>query len=338
MKQITMRDIARLAGVSLTTASLSFRPGSRISSATRQKVLDVAHEQHYVPNQAARALRSRSSNTIGILVPDLTNPFYATLIRQADETASGRRHRILSAESEWTADREIEAIETMAQSRVAGLLLCSSEASPESFALLEKYAIPHVVMDTAPSDYPGPFVGNDLSAAGALAAEHLLSVGCKRLAMLTGDEKNANFSGFQKIQQGFVRAIQSHGIAFDKQRLIHAGLTFDDGITGGLSLLERFGDTDGIFCINDSCAYGVIEVLTNNKLRPGRDVAVIGIDDLETSRMSLISLTSIRQPYAKLAEIAANILIDIIEKKTIENIRITLPPELIIRDSTGKFQ
>jgi len=338
MKQITIRDIARLAGVSLTTASLSFKSGSRISSATRQKVLAIAREHHYVPNQAARALRSRSSRTIGICVPDLTNPFYATLIRQAELTSRERGHRLLSAESEWSPDREIEAIEAMAQSRVMGLLLCSSEGTGESFKLLQQYSIPHVVMDTAPAVYEGPFVGNDLLATGRLAAEHLVSIGCKSPPILTGALENADFSSFQKILQGFTQALAEHDMTLGKEQIVYAGLTYGQGLEGARSLLVQAGDTDGIFCMNDSCAYGVIELLTQKNIRPGFDIAVMGIDDLEASRMSLISLTSIRQPYAQLAEIATNILIDILEKKQVDNTHVALPPELVIRNSTAKFR
>ena len=335
-QRTTVKDIAREAGVSVTTVSLAFQPDSRISQKTRERILAIGDQLHYVPNASAKALRMGVSNAIGFLVNDITNPFYSFMVRNAETIARERGYQAIFADGHWDPDREKHAIESMLCSRVRGALICPCEKSKESIALLDRYSVPYVIVDTAPDDYQGALVGNNLIAAGELAAKHLLGIRCRKMALLTADRQMSSFSSFQNIKRGFLGTLQKHGISPDSVPVIHAGLTIDAGKYGFERLYAEMSDVDGVLCVNDLSAVGVMEAADAKGIRIGQNLAVIGIDDLEISATPRISLTTIRQPHDRIVELAVNALIDRIETHDTTNIRLILDPELILRNSTRR--
>ena len=335
-QRITIKDIAREAGVSETTVSLAFQPQSRISRKTRERVLAIGDRLHYVPNSSAQALRMGTSNAIGFLVNDITNPFYSFMVRSAETIARNRGYQAIFADGHWDPDRERHAIESMICSRVRGALVCPCEKSKETITLLDRHSVPYVIVDTAPDDYKGALVGNNLVAAGELAAEHLLAVHCHKIAMLTADRQMSSFSAFQNLKRGFLGVLQRHGISPDNVPVIKAGLTIDAGRYGFERLYGNLRDVDGVFCANDLSAIGVLEAADAKNIRVGQDLAVIGIDDLEISATPRISLTTIRQPHERIVDLAVNALIDSIETHDTTLVRMSLDPELILRNSTRR--
>lgn len=335
-QRATIRDIARKAGVSETTVSLAFQPKSRISQKTRERVLAIGDQLHYVPNSNAQALRLGASNAIGFLVNDITNPFYSFMVRHAETIARRRGYQAIFADGHWDPDRELHAVESMICSHVRGALVCPCEKSKQTIALLDRYSVPYVVVDTAPDDYQGALVGNNLIAAGELAAKHLLEIRCRKVAMLTADRQMSSFSAFQNIKRGFLGVLQRHGISPDTVPVIKAGLTIDAGKYGFERLYGSQGDVDGVFCANDLSAIGVIEAADGKNIRIGQDLAVVGIDDLDISATPRISLTSIRQPHERIVELAVNALIESIETNDASHVRLILDPELILRNSTRR--
>jgi LacI family transcriptional regulator len=335
-RHATIRDLAGAAGVSETTVSLAFQPNSRISRETRERILAVGDKLHYIPNLNARTLRMGKSHAIGFLVNDITNPFYAQMVRTAELMTQNRGYQVIFADGHWDPAREVQAVESMIRSRVQGVLLCLCEKTHRTIELLMRYSIPSVVIDTAPEGYTGALVGNDLVAAGELAARHLMDVGCRRVALLMADRHMVSFSAFQHIKEGFLGGLAKRKMNLDNVLAINAGLTIDQGRYGLELLLKRAKNIDGIFCMNDLSAIGVIEAADARKIRVGRELAVIGIDDLEISGPSRISLTTIRQPYKRIVECAVNALIDSIESDDLPGTRLLLEPELIVRNSTRR--
>jgi LacI family transcriptional regulator len=335
-RHVTIRDIARAAGVSDTTVSLAFQPTSRISEETRERILALGRKLHYVPNLSAQTLRVGKTNAIGFLVNDITNPYYAFMVRSAELIAQRRGYQVVFADSHWDGTREVQAVESMIRARVQGVLVCSCEKTQQGFELLSQYALPSVVIDTAPDDYQGALVGNNLVAAGRLAAEHLVEVGCRQVAFLTADRPMSGFSGLQAIKKGFLEALGNLGFDTERSPVVHGGFTIDQGKYGFELLLKSAPQVDGVFCVNDLSAIGVIEGADAKGIRVGQDLAVIGIDDLAISATPRISLTSIRQPYQRIVELAVNALLDRIESSDAAEIRMWLDPEIIVRNSTRR--
>ena len=146
-QRATIKDIANKAGVSMTTVSLAFQPKSRISQKTRERVLAIGDQLHYVPNSSAQALRLGASNTIGFLVNDITNPFYSLMVRNAETIARGRGYQAIFADGHWDPERELHAVEGMICSRVHGAMICPCEKSKETIMLLDRHSVPYVVVD-----------------------------------------------------------------------------------------------------------------------------------------------------------------------------------------------
>jgi LacI family transcriptional regulator len=332
----TIRDVARRARVSETTVSLAFREGSRISPATRGLVLKIARQLRYVPNRSAKALRDGQTRTIGFLVADITNPFYTLMISRAETVALRRGYQIFVVDSKGDADKELSGVRSMIQSRVQGTLVCLCEKTDGSGDLIEASRTPAIALDTYPRGYTGAFVENDIPAAGRLAANQLLDVGCRRPVFLTAEEDMARFSGFVKLQAGFAQALRDRGIEFGSRHIIHSGMVTAAGVSAFDEIRRTVPDADGIFCPNDLCALGVIEAADRARVRVPRDLAVMGIDDIPIASMSRLSLTSIRQPHERIAELATKALIDSIEAGTPPQIRETLAPELMVRGSTSR--
>jgi len=334
----TIKELAERAGVSWTTVSLVFQGSSRISEQTRENVLRIAREINYVPNLAARQLRRGKSRikNIGLLVNDLSNPFYAMMVHSAEKAASKRGYEILVADTQWNSDKELAELENMVQFRVDGLAACMSEANPRSIELLERFPAPFVVMDTVPDAYTGPYVANDVSAASRLATQHLIDVGCQRIVYFGGDESTRSFSAFRKITDEFTKTLKNNGRWFDDKSVYQAGLTIDAGRAAMKEILQIVPDIDGLFCANTLCAMGAMDTAAKRGIKIGSQLAVMGIDDLDICTLDCISLTAIRQPYEQLTEIAMDMLIKSIDTGSKLNLKMSLQPELVVRNSTNR--
>ena len=334
MIKSTIKDVARVAGVSDTTVSLAFQANSRISDRTRARVLSVAAQLSYTPNLAAKNLRNGSSRTIGFVVNDVTNPFYLQMFRKAEDIALLHGYGMIFAGSNWSAEKEHNLFEQMIQMRVCGVVLCLCEKSSEGIETLDRFSMPYIAVDSHPCWYAGSYVANDFCMAGELAAEHLLEQGCRRPAYFTAGRTMSNLSAFVEMQESFIAYFNRKGIEITRDDVIEAGLC----IQGGRDAFDRISvqgkHYDGVFCANDFCAMGVLEAAEKHGTIPGRDIAVIGIDDTEVSGFSKISLTSIRQPYDQLASIAMEELIKAVQADSMPNVKRKLPAELIIRNSS----
>ena len=332
----TIQSVARRARVSETTVSLAFQPGSRISDATRRRVLAAADRLKYVPNVAARQLRHGRTSTLGMLVLDLTNPFYAQMVRSVEVTAREHGYQVIAAESRWLAEEEVRSLEKMIQARVEGLLACFTEETDESLRLLKRYAVPYVALDTYPAGFKGAYVANDLVAAGRLAATHLVGAGYRRPVLVTAGEQRRHFSAFKRLRRGFAGGLQAHDIPLNAADVFAADLTIAAGNRAFAEIRRDRPDADAVFCGNDLCALGLMDAADRAGLRVGADIGIMGIDDLDASGLTRTSLTSIRQPSGALAEEAARCLIDAIRRGQPPSIRKSYLPTLIPRNSTRR--
>lgn len=333
MIKSTIKDVARLAGVSDTTVSLAFQADSRISEKTRARVLSAASELSYTPNLAAKNLRNGSSLTIGFVVNDITNPFYLQMLRKAEDIALQHGYSVIFAGSNWSAAKERYLFEQMIQMRVCGVVLCLCEKSSDGIEVLDRFRMPYIAVDSFPDWFTGSYVANDFRMAGELAAKHLLEQGCLHPAYFTADSAMNNLSAFVEMQKSFIAYFNRKSIKMTQDDVIEAGLCIQAGRDAFDRIAAQGKRYDGIFCANDLCAMGVLEATEKHGIIPGKEIAVIGIDDIEVSGFSRISLTTIRQPYDQLAEIAMEELVKAIKDKSLPEIKRKLPAELIVRNS-----
>lgn len=331
---ITVSDIARLTGVSETTVSLSFQPGSRISDATRQRVLAMAERLGYTPNRAARALRQGASRTVGVLVPDLTDTYYASLIRASEALLAAQGFGIVSAEGVWHAQKELLAIDSMIQLRVDGLLICSTETTPDSFAQLTRLGIPHIALNTFPRGYSGDYAVFDFPDAGRQAAGHFLAQGCRHPLFINASGVRSGVSSLQGILAGYRAAFAEAGLPMTDSQVIEAGDDIAAGRACARLLIDRGQPFDAIFCISDYLALGLMEGLDAAGIRAGTDVALMGIDDVPVSALERVSLTSITLDAQALAGCAVGGLLANLARSQPQPEQHRLKPVLVERRSS----
>jgi LacI family transcriptional regulator len=335
--QVTIKDIARAAKVSDTAVSLAFQEKSRISQKTREKVLRIASELGYVPNTTAQKLRMGKTKIIAFIINDITNPFYSLMVKEAEKIIESQGYEMVSANSNWDPKREEQIIRKMIQMRVEGVIFCLSEKNMNGIELLEKYSIPSISVDSYSEAYDGSYIANNFEKCGQIVSQHLLKIGCKNPGIIGADETMSEFSAFKRIFASFEKSLKTNGINIKAKNKINAGLKIAYGSKAFEQALKNGFDADGVICANDLCAMGVMEAAEKNGIRAGRDLAIVGIDDIEVSGFPKISLTSVKQPYREIAHKAANALFKLINKEA-SRIQLELAPELVIRKSTSTFE
>lgn len=330
----TIKDVAKKAGVSETTVSLSFKPKSRVSSKTRARVLQIAREMNYVPNSVAQNLRVGRTKTLGLIVNDITESFYSVMSRTATDVAYNYGYQLIYSENGWSPAKAIESTKSLIAQRVEGLILCLCEKETASIELIESMRIPHVVVDNAPEFYTGPYVINNEFAIGELAGKHLLGQGCRSIAYFNSSKDMSTFSSFTQQLSGLKNVLSQSGVSFKGKDNIYAGISIDDGAEAFGRMLDQDNWYDGILCINDEVAYGVMQEAERRGYHVGQDLAVVGIDNLRTSALDRVSLTSIHINYELMTTLAVNTLINGIESGHEITSKIMLEPELVVRSSS----
>lgn len=334
----TIKDIANLAGVSETTVSLSFQPDSRISEDTRNKVLTIAQKINYIPNTAARDLRAGRTKTLGFLINDITNPFYGSMIRRSEQIASERGYEVIFSESQWNPDRATNVVGKMIQSRIEGIILCFSEKNENTYHLVKQSGLPHIAVDAVPAFYAGSYLLNDSFNTGYIVAEHLATCGCRNIAVVNARKDIGNFSSISQMEQGFLSYMQNLPLSSSSFDILDGGLSIESGKKVFRQIRETGIVYDGIFCMNDLCAMGFMHQSRLLGSYPGRDYAIVGVDNNDVSDLDMISLSSIYIDYDDIAEEATNFLIDQLERQSIQVLQKIVKPKLIERESTRKFK
>lgn len=337
---VKMKDIARDLGVSVVTISKALRDHPDISKATRERILLKVKELGYRPNLTARSLVTGRSSLIGLIVPDLIHPFFADIAKGLSLAMRRQGYFLVLSSSEEDPDLEREEIEQMLAHRLDALIVASCQSSPESLRMVQQGDTPLVLLDRSFKELPSYFVGSDDYAAGRLATEHLLAVGCQRIAHIRGPENSVG----QRRLKGYLDTLKKHGVEMPAEYLIQAPRADVEGHQNGIAalrcLLELNRSPDGIFCYNDIVAMGVIAEALSRGIAVPKDVAVIGCGNLHYSSEIRVPLSSIDQRSGEIGQRAARLILDILaakaDKATLDCREIILQPRLIARDSTAR--
>ncbi len=318
------------------SVSLAFKGSPKISEATRRRIFEIAEKLNYVPNQAARQLRTGKTDIVGFIVTDLANPFHSMMVKHAESAFNEMGLTLFSGGSNWQEKRELAFAERLIRMQVRGVLICPCEKNFAAFELLDRAGIPYVALDSVPDSYRGACVVNDLEQCGRLMAEHFHQTGARSPAYVDAAPEMLYFSAFQKTREAFCRGLEAYGMAVDRRNYIAAGMTLEAGAEAFRRMSESGFDADAVFCVNDLCALGFMNEAAKHGLRAGYDFALAGIDDMEISSLSPLSLTSVRQPYRDIARKSVQMLCALMEGKKPESMRLMLPQELCARGTTLK--
>jgi LacI family transcriptional regulator/LacI family repressor for deo operon, udp, cdd, tsx, nupC, and nupG len=333
---ITIKDIARQAGVTHATVSRALHASPLISSETSERIRKIAAELGYQPSAAARSLKTNRSQAVGVILSHIADPFFSEILQGIDDIAQQHGYSLFIAASQRSPARERAIVKTMREHRVDGVIICSTPFSAEQSRLLLSYDIPIVVINNqSAEDYRYSIYHDDLAGSQAVT-QHLIDLGHQRIAYLG----NA-FSGRtnQERLSGFQAQMQAAGLPLP-EGFVHevAGSDPEQGLSGAghfLALPER---PTAIFCFNDLLATGLLRGLHQAGLSVPRDCSVAGFDNIAASAYTQPPLTTFDQPKREIGIQAAQLLLDLLnpanEIRPGPSIQ-TLRGTLLVRESTG---
>ena len=328
----TVKDIARHAGVSPATVSLVLRKSPLVAQATRAGVQSSIHSLGYVYDRAAATLRARLTHTVGLVICEITNPFYAELAAGIDDVLDQAGWVEFVANTSESPERQSRFIARMREQRVDGILLAPAEGTtPSSINELRRHGLPVVQMLRRVGQRNGDYVSADFRLGMALAAEHLIRLGHERIAFIGGGRVVTPASD---RAEAFREILQRFGLPVGP---IVKCLPTREGGASAIEELFRTRSTapTAVLCHNDLCALGAMLGLSDRGLVPGRDVAVIGFDNIPEGAMYRPALTTVAIGARAIGEEAARLLLRRIKSPEGSPESIILPPKLVIRSSCG---
>lgn len=334
-----MKDIARDLGVSVVTVSKVLRGHQDIGEETRKRVLQRIKELNYTPNLAARGLVTGRTYLVGLVVPDLLHPFFAQVAVSLSGALRKSGYYLTITTSEDSAELEEQEIIRLIGRRLDALVIASTCIDPAIFERLQKDGPPFVLIDRSFPGLKANFVGVDDEAVGRLATEHLIDVGCKRIAHLRGPE---NSPGKGRLK-GYENALRAHQLEpktgyISTLRKVDV-LSRENGAELMKQMLSLTPRPDGVFCYNDPMAIGAIHVILEAGLRIPEDIAVIGSGNLHYDSELRVPLSSIDQQTELIGERAAKLALSLLESKTPQRVKsVILQPELVARASTARVR
>jgi LacI family transcriptional regulator len=329
----TLKDVAREANVSQKTASRVLNEERYVRPEVRDRVKDAIGRLGYRSNDVARTLKLGTTRTIGLVIADISNPFYAACAQGVARVARQRGYSVILSASDEGLQAEREYVELLVRQRIAGLLLVPAAGDHSYLSSERSRGLPVVALDR-------PLVGIDSDAvlveneAGMLAmTAHLVAHGCRRIAILSGSPDIYTYS---TRLQGYRRALEAAGIA-ERIRIIDP--TVEGATAATMELMSEPDPLDSICCVSNRVTVGVLAALGRLGISVPDDLAVIGFDDFELSDVVRPRVTMVRQPANELGMRAASLLIDRIEGYEDGPPRVvTLPVELMVRDSCGHHE
>jgi LacI family transcriptional regulator len=331
----TIRDVAAEAGVNPSTVSrvLSGNRAETIRLETKQRVLDAAGRLGYRPSVLARSLRLQKTMTLGMLVPDITNPFFSSIIKGAEDAARARGYNLILCNSEDEPEREASCLHALRDHEVDGLLIASSQMGDDTIDGLREEAYPFVLLNRATNGGDDLAVVVDNYAAARDAIAHLAALGHRRVGHVAGPQ--TTMTGADRYE-GYRAAVRDHGLADDDGLSVEAdAFSIEAGNRALGVMLEGPARPTAVFGANDLIAIGMLQRLREMGARVPGDLSIVGFNDIPLAGLLEPALTTVRVPQLEMGAVGARLLIDRLEGRPIEQVRVTLPTELIVRASTA---
>ena len=334
--RVTIKDVAEKAGLSVSTVSLvlNHKP-HRISEETRQRVLQVARELNYHPNRMAVSLIKNRTNTIGLLIPDITNMFFAEIAKGAEVGCQELGYSMILCNTNDNPQKDIDYVNVLLERGVDGIIFVmavnsSNNKARECYDLLRQFEKPVVLVDRTVEDLELPSVSTDNELGGYLATRHLLELGHRRIGCITGP------MGSQSSKRrlfGYIRALQEYAVPFRAELVAEGNYHADSGYRLSRRLLKS--GVTAILACNDMMSYGVYRRARRERLRIPEDLSVVGFDDVTFSEMAEVPLTTVAQPAYRIGRASVEKLLELLQNGTLSERTLVFPPELIVRRSTA---
>jgi LacI family transcriptional regulator len=329
-----MEEVARVAGVSKATVSRVLNDSPRISARTRARVQEVVRSLGYEPNYIARSLSKQKTHSIGVILEDIVNPFFAQVAKGVETILKSGGYTMVLTSSGFVYEEELELTRTLLRYKVDGILITPVQADSLAVNILRNRGVPFFIMNAKSTDPQVNWIDSDNRLGGYMATGHLLGLGHRRFLALYSNR----LQGTRDRLEGFKQAIAEKGLSASDQVLIGDATFREDGYR----LLKRFIEERGVEAlptavvgVNDAVAIGAMECLFEHGVRIPGDVSIIGYDDIYFASLTRVPLTTIHQSKFRMGEIAARGLLEMLREEPgpREGHHFLIHPKLVVRES-----
>ena len=336
-RQVTMKEIAKKLGVSVSTVSRALQDSPELHIETKRKIVEAAKEMNYRPNLLAQSLRISRSKTLGVIVPEITSHFFASCISGIQDTANTRGYNVMICQSNERISQERANIQTLVSSQVDGLLISLSRETNTFEHLHELYEreINFVLFDRVEEDIPVSKVTFNDAGGAYQVVKHLLENGFRRIAYVSGPE---DLYISKKRKEGYLRALQEYGVEIDEQLIQFTDLTLEGNLQVAQRILKLELRPEAVFCMIDPVAVDVLTEWKKSGIRVPEDIALAGFTDNPTAAVVEPPLTTVAQPGYEMGKLAVSHLLDQLDGQASEDpVSIVLETTLVIRKSSQNF-
>jgi LacI family transcriptional regulator len=329
----TIRDIADAAGVSIATVSRVLNGRPDVSPNTRESVLRVVREQGFSMNRSARALSGGRTGLIGVTLPMVHVEYFSRILWGASEALYEHDMRVVLCPTMHEREREVTLLDRLLQGTTDGALLLLTRESNDALIALERQGYPFVVLDPRqPVGESTPVVSAGHLAGAKAATEHLLSLGHRRIGVITGP--HGWVASVDRLA-GYQVSLAAAGVSVDPELIAKGNFTNESGHAAATELLSLRKPPTAIFAFNDEMAVGAMQAAEERGLELPRDLSIVGFDDVEKTQIVTPALTTVRQPLAEMGRMAVSLLTRLLERQPIEAMRVELATKLVVRESTA---
>lgn len=327
---VSIKDIAKAANVSYSTVSRALNNSPRVKPETREQIQRIAAEMGYVPSAVGRSLVKRYTDTIGIVVRTVTDLFFAEIISAIEQAALEHGYSVILAGSGGERRRELEAIRTLQERRVDGIIVASGYSRKEDICVQKGIHAPIVIINNVREEHIGYSIEADNLGGGREATQHLLDLGHRRIAYIAGPVEE--WDSIER-QRGYEEALRAHGLVVDPALIVRGNGRPEGGKEAIQQLLALPTPPTAVFCYSDVTALGVMRAAWAAGLRVPQDLSAVGFDDIDLAPWFEPPLTTIAQPMREMGKKAVQMLLDLLaDDKLVEDC--VLPSRLVVREST----
>ncbi|MCP8967477.1 catabolite control protein A [Ectobacillus ponti] len=329
---VTIYDVAREANVSMATVSRVVNGNPNVKPTTRKKVLEAIERLGYRPNAVARGLASKKTTTVGVIIPDISNIFYAELARGIEDIATMYKYNIILSNSDQNKEKEMHLLNTMLGKQVDGIVFMGEHITEEHVDEFERSPVPIVLAASFDEQLATPSVNIDYEQAAYDAVKALADKGHTRIGFVTGP--NAAAAVNYKKMQGYQRALQETGLSFDEAIVAEGDYTYDSGMEAFEKMWEGADRPSAVFVASDEMALGVIHAAQDRGFHIPNDLEIIGFDNTRLALMVRPQLTTVVQPMYDIGAVAMRLLTKYMNKETVADHTVLLPHRIQFRNST----
>jgi len=334
-EKATIYDIAKELNISAATVSRALNKNPKISKSTQLLVMEMADKMNYKQNKLALALKSGKSNNIGVIVPRIDSNFFASVIRGIEEELNSQNYNVIICQTNGDEEREIANIDALLNSQVDAIFISTSSKDKASFERIKKKNIPLIFFDRKKTlDHVSSVTINDFEG-GYKATQHLIDMGCTKIAYFSGD---LNIEIFNERFNGYKKALEDNTFDFNSDYVLQTKSSVEDGKLNTKKLLSMDSPPDAIFSSSDFAALGAIQELQSNNIKIPNEVAVIGFSNEPFTKFMELSISTIDQSPLEMGKMTAKVFLEQVGSQdniTFEK-KVVLEPKLIIRKSSDR--